>query len=133
MNWDTLMVSMEGDAIVVTTDHVHPEPLPRVGDVVRPWGACTIPGCKHGPCPAKLRAWGRYGQRYICAESGCEHVDCAPKRRAEEDQQPFGVPYHGPALPQHVVDIDGEPLGPSMRAVQDAEGNWRLAARDHGQ
>jgi hypothetical protein len=56
-------------------------------------------------------------------------MDCPPRLRAEEDRQPFGVPYRGPALPQHVVDMDSEPLGPPMRAVQDADGDWRLVPR----
>jgi hypothetical protein len=92
-------------------------------------GSCTIPGCRHDPCPAKLRAWGSYGQRYVCQEPGCPHMDCPPLLRATEDGQPFGVPYRGPALPQHVVDMDGKPLGPPMRAVQDADGDWRLVPR----
>jgi len=89
-------------------------------------GACTIPACRHDPCPAKLRAWAGYGQRYICTDPECEHLDCPPRLRAEEDHQPFGVRYDGPALPQHVVDMDGNPLGPPMVAVQDGAGRWRL-------
>ena len=89
-------------------------------------GACTIPACRHDPCPAKLRAWAGYGQRYICTDPECEHLDCPPRLRAEEDHQPFGVRYDGPALPQHVVDMDGKPLGPPMLAVQDGAGQWRL-------
>jgi hypothetical protein len=36
------------------------------------------------------------------------------------------VAYKGPTLPQHVVDMDGEPLGPLMVAVQDTGGQWSL-------
>jgi hypothetical protein len=80
-----------------------------------------------------LRAGANYGDRYICKESGCEHLDCPPRLRAEEDHQPFNVRYDGPALPQHVVDMDHVPLGPPLVAVQDAAGDWRLwpAAGDH--
>jgi hypothetical protein len=126
MNRGAMIVSLS-DGIVITTGHEHPEPRPVPGAVAKPWGACTIPGCTHQPpCPAKLRAWASYGRRYTCDEPGCTHRDCPPKRRAEEDHQPFGVPYKGPALPQHVVDTDHKPLGPAMVAVQDADGAWRL-------
>jgi hypothetical protein len=115
-----------GEKVVITDAPEHPEPPAVPGAVAPSWGACTIPGCRHDPCPAKLRAWAGYGQRYVCEEPGCPHRDCPPRLRAEEDRQPFGVPYRGPALPQHVVDMDGNPLGPAMVAVQDGEGQWRL-------
>jgi hypothetical protein len=115
-----------GDGIVTTDAPAHPEPRPVLGAVAKPWGSCTILGCRHDPCPAKLRAWAGYGRRYICEEAGCQHLDCPPRLRADEDRQPFGVSYKGPALPQHVVDTDGRPLGPPMVAVQDAEGQWTL-------
>jgi hypothetical protein len=92
------------------------------GAVAKPWNACTIPGCRHDPCPAELRAWAGYGRRYICEKPGCKHRDCPPKRRSEEDRQPFGVLYEGPALPQHVVDQSGETLAEPMVAVQDGAG-----------
>jgi hypothetical protein len=120
-----MFVSM-GDGIVTTDAPVHPEPRPVPGAVAKSWGTCTIPACRHDPCPAKLRAWAGYGRRYICDDADCVHRDCPPRRRADEDRQPFGVPYKGPALPQHVVDTDGRPLGPPMVAVQDAEGDWSL-------
>jgi len=121
-----MIVSMAGDGIVLTDGHEHPEPRPVPGAVARSWGACTIPACRHDPCPAKLRAWAGYGRRYTCKGPECGHRDCPPRLRAEEDQQPFGVRYDGPALPQHVVDMDGKPLGPPMLAVQDGAGQWRL-------
>ena len=99
------MVADLGDKVVVTDAPVHPEPRPVPGAVAKPWNACTIPGCTHGPCPAKLRAWASYGRRYMCQEDGCDHDGCPPHRRADEDHQLFGVLYDGPALPQHVVDI----------------------------
>ena len=126
MNSNAMIVSMSGDAIVSTDSHEHPEPRPVPGVVAKPWNACTIPGCSHGPCPAKLRAWAGYGQRYICADEDCDHRDCPPRRRSEEDFQPFGVRYDGPGLPQHVTDFDHNPLGAPMYAVQDPEGEWRL-------
>ncbi len=43
----------------------------------------------------------------MCDDAGCDHRDYLPRRRADEDRQPFGMPYKGPALPQHVVDMDG--------------------------
>jgi len=126
MERNAMMASL-GDATVVSSGHEHPEPRPVPGAVAKPWNACIIPGCTHDPpCPAKLRAWAGYGRRYLCEKPGCRHRDCPPKRRAEEDQQPFGVPYWGPALPQHVVDMEGVPLGPPMVAVQDGEGQWSL-------
>jgi hypothetical protein len=122
----TRFVSL-GDGIVTTLDVIHPEPRPVPGAVVKPWNACTIPGCTHNPpCPAKLRAWAGYGRRYVCERPRCRHRRCPAKRRADEDRQPFGVPYRGPALPQHVVDTEGKPLGPPMVAVQDAAGDWSL-------
>jgi hypothetical protein len=121
-----LSVSMAGDAIVRTTARVHPEPRPLLGAVARPWDSCTIPGCRHDPCPAKLRAWAGYGRRYICGQPGCPHRDCPARRRSDEDGQPFGLPYRGPALPQHVVRMDGTPLGSPMRAESAADGSWRL-------
>jgi hypothetical protein len=114
------------DGVVTATGPMHPEPRPVPGAVAKPWNACTIPGCDHGPCPAKLRAWAGYGRRYICADADCGHDDCPPRQRAEEDHQPFGVPYKGPALPQHVVDMDGNPLGAPMVAVKGEGGDWRL-------
>jgi len=125
MDRDTMFVSL-ADAIVISSGHEHPEPRPVLGAVARPWGACTIPGCRHRPCPAKLRAWARYGRRYICDDHDCDHDDCPPRRRATDDHQPFGVPYDGPALPQHVEGMDGAPLGAPMYAVRDAAGDWRL-------
>jgi hypothetical protein len=62
----------------------------------------------------------------MCEEAGCDHRDCPPRRRADQDHQPFGLPYKGPALPQHVVDMEGRPLGDRMVAVQDAAGQWSL-------
>ena len=115
-----------GDKVVITNATEHPEPPPVAGAVAKPWNACTIPGCRHDPCPAKLRAWASYGRRYICQEAECRHRDCPPRLRATEDQQPFGVPYKGPALPQHVVDMDGNPLGAPMYAVRDEAGEWSL-------
>jgi hypothetical protein len=121
-----------GEKVVVTDAPEHPEPRPVAGAVAKPWNACTIPGCDHGPCPAKLRAWASYGRRYMCDEPGCGHADCPPRRRAEEDHQPFGIAYRGPALPQHVVDMVGQPLGEPMVAVQDESGDWSLwPAGDH--
>ena len=115
-----------GEKVVITDAPVHPEPRPVPGAVARSWGACTIPGCTHGPCPAKLRAWAWYGRRYMCEDADCDHRDCPPRRRADEDRQPFGVFYDGPALPQHVVDLDGVPLGEPMIAVKDEAGEWSL-------
>jgi hypothetical protein len=66
----------------------------------------------------------------MCEEEGGDHRDCPPRRRAEEDRQPFGVPYDGPALPQHVVDMDGVPLGEPMIAVKDQAGEWGLWPAD---
>ncbi len=126
MNSNAMIVSMAGDAIVSTDVLEHPEPRPVPGAVAKPWNVCTIPGCRHGPCPAKLRTWARYGQRYICDDPDCAHRDCPPRRRADEDRQPFGVFYDGPALPQHVEDFDGTPLGAPMVAVRDTAGDWRL-------
>ena len=62
----------------------------------------------------------------MCEDDGCDHRDCPPRRRATDDHQPFGVPYKGPALPQHVVDMDGIPLGDPMVAVKDEAGEWSL-------
>ena len=115
-----------GDKVVVTDAPEHPEPSPVPGAVTQPWNACTIPDSTHGPCPAKLRAWASYGRRYICSDEGCAHDDCPARQRAEADHQPFGEPYKGPALPQHVVDFDGNPLGAPMFAVKDEAGEWRL-------
>ena len=115
-----------GDKVVVTDATEHPEPAPIPGAVAQPWNACIIPGCTHGPCPAKLRAWASYGRRYVCDDAECDHHVCPPRRRAEEDRQPFGVVYSGPALPQHVVDMDGTPLGEPMIAVKDEAGEWSL-------
>ena len=129
MKHERMIVSMAGDAIVITSGREHPEPRPLPGAIARPWNACTIPGCDHGPCPAKLRAWASYGQRYVCSEPGCLHHDCPPRQRAEEDGQPFGLPYDGPALPQHVIGLDGRPLGSPMQAIRDGDGTWRLVAR----
>lgn len=91
-----------GEKVVITDATEHPEPGPVPGAVAAPWNACTIPGCTHGPGPAKLRAWASYGRRYMCDDPGCEHQDCPPRRRATDDHQPFGVFYDGPSLPQHV-------------------------------
>ena len=121
-----MIVSMAGDAVVLTDSREHPEPRPVPGAVAPSWGACTITGCRHDPCPAKLRAWASYGQRYVCQEPELPAPRLPARRRAEEDRQPFGVPYRGPALPQHVVDMDGKPLDPAMVAVQDGEGQWRM-------
>ena len=129
MRSQTLFVSLHGGGIVFATGPDHPEPIPGPGVAAPSWNRCTIPACRHDPCPAKLRAWGRYGQRYICEESGCPHADCPPRLRAEEDGQPFGEPYDGPAHPQHVVDLDGRPLGAPMIAVKDADGEWHLVPR----
>jgi hypothetical protein len=112
--------------IVLTDAREHPEPRPVPGAVAKPWNACTIPGCVRLPCPAELRAWGGYGGRYICDDPDCDHHDCPPRCRATDDHQPFGVYYDGPALPQHVVDMDGNPLGPPLVAVRDAAGQWSL-------
>jgi hypothetical protein len=115
-----------GEKVVVTDAPEHPEPRPVPGVIAKSWGTCTIPGCTHGPCPAKLRAWASYGQRYMCDDAACDHAGCPPRRRAEDDHQPFGVPYVGPALPQHVVDMDGVPLGEPMVATRDEAGEWKL-------
>jgi hypothetical protein len=126
MNHENRAVNLE-DGSVLDGDARYREPIPAPDEVARPWNVCTIPGCTHSPaCPAKLRAWGWYGQRYICEEPGCPHEHCPPKRRAEDDQQPFGIPYKGPALPQHSVSWDGRPLGPRMRAIQDENVEWHL-------
>ena len=125
MNQHVMFADLE-NAVVVTDATEHPEPAPIPGASARPWNACTIPGCTHGPCPAKQRAWAGYGRRYMCEEAECDHAGCPPRRRADEDQQPFGVPYDGPALPQHVVDMDGVPLGEPMVAVKDDAGEWSL-------
>lgn len=119
-----------GEKVVIADAIEHPEPPPVPGAVATPWNACTIPGCTHGPCPAKLRAWADYGRRYICDDTDCDHRDCLPRKRANEDRQPFGVPYDGPALPQHVVDLDGVPLGAAMVAVLDGAREWRLLPAD---
>jgi hypothetical protein len=126
MNRNAMIVSMAGDAVVTTDAAEHPEPRPISGAVAKPWNACTIPGCSHGPCPAKLRAWAGYGRRYICDDPDCDHRACPPRLRADEDHQPFGVRYDGPALPQHVVDFDDNPLGPPLVAVRDEAGEWSL-------
>lgn len=126
MSRDAMIVSMAGEAIVHTDGHEHPEPRPVPGAVAKPWNACTIPGCTHQPCPAKLRAWAGYGRRYMCERYGCDHGDCPPRLRAVEDRQPFGVPYKGPAVPQHVVDTHGNALGAPMVAIQDEAGEWSL-------
>ena len=115
-----------GEKVVITDAPEHPEPRPVPGAVAKPWNACTIPGCSHGPCPAKLRAWASYGRRYMCEDAGCDHRDCPPRRRAEEDRQPFGVPYKGPALPQHVVDMDGVPWASRWWRCKDEAGEWSL-------
>ena len=121
-----------GEKVVITDALEHPEPAPVPGAVAQPWNACTIPGCTHGPCPAKLRAWASYGRRYMCEEAECDHRHCPSKLRADEDRQHFGVPYDGPALPQHVVDMDGVPLGEPMVAVKSETGEWSLwPAGDH--
>lgn len=62
----------------------------------------------------------------MCDEAECDHRDCPPRQRADEDCQPFGVVYVGPALPQHVVDMDRVPLGEPMVAVKDETGEWSL-------
>ena len=54
--------------------------------------------------------------------------DFAPRRTSS----PSACRYEGPALPQHVVDMDGKPLGPAMVAVQDANGDWRLVSAGGG-
>lgn len=126
----SLMVSMAGDATVVSAGSRHPEEPVNPGEVAPPWNACRIPDCRHDPCPAKLRAWAYYGQRYTCRKEDCDHRDCAARRRAQEDGQPFGIKYDGPALPQHVVTMDGAPLGPTMRAIKVADGSWRLMPTD---
>ena len=121
-----------GEKVVITDAPEHPEPRSVPGAIAKSWGTCTIPGCTHGPCPAKLRAWASYGRRYMCEEAECDHRDCPPRRRADEDHQPFAVPYKGPALPQHVVDMDGVPLGAPMVAVKNEAGEWSLwPAGDH--
>ncbi|MFO1541322.1 MAG: hypothetical protein ACKOTZ_12905, partial [Chloroflexota bacterium] len=77
-----------GDGVVHFDGLSSLEPLPVVGEVVPRWSKCVIPGCTHQPaCPAKLRAWGGYGGRYMCEKAGCKHRSCPPKRRAEEDRQ----------------------------------------------
>ena len=58
-----------GEKVVITDAPEHPEPRPIPGAVAQPWNACTIPGCTHGPCPAKLRAWASYGRRYMCEDA----------------------------------------------------------------
>jgi hypothetical protein len=126
MDRNDMIVSMGGDGIVITTAHEHPESRPVPGAVAKPWNACTIPGCPHQPCPAKLRAWAGYGRRYMCGDPDCDHVDCPPRRRSQHDHQPFGVPYVGPALPQHIVDRSGRPLGEPMIAVRTRLGPWTL-------
>ena len=115
-----------GEKVVITDAPEHPEPRPVPGAVAKSWGSCAIPDCTHAPCPAKLRAWAGYGRRYICSDEGCAHDDCPARRRAEADHQPFGEPYKGPALPQHVVDFDGNPLGEPMVAVKNETGEWSL-------
>ena len=50
MNGNTMFVSL-ADGVVISSGHEHPEPRPVPGAVVKPWNACTIPGCSHGPCP----------------------------------------------------------------------------------
>jgi hypothetical protein len=91
-----------------------------------PWNVCDVPDCEHNGCSAKLRAWGRYGRRYICEKPGCKHHNCAAKKRARADHQPFGQYYRGPALPQHTLLPDGRPAGPAMRAIEDPPGYWSL-------
>jgi hypothetical protein len=125
MSQYAMYVSLD-DGIVTADSREHPEPRPVPGAVAKSWGVCTIPGCPHDPCPAKLRAWAGYGRRYVCDVPACDHADCPPRRRADEDHQTFGVPYDGPALPQHVVDMDGVPLGEPMVAVKDEAGEWSL-------
>lgn len=125
-----VMLADLGEKVVITDAPVHPEPRPIPGVVSRPWNACTIPGCRHGPCPAKLRAWAWYGRRYMCDDADCDHRDCPPRRRAITDHQPFGIFYDGPALPQHVVDLDGVPLGEPMVAIKDEAGAWSLWPAD---
>jgi len=74
-----------GDGIVTTDAPVHPGPTLVPGAVAKSWGSCTIPGCRHDPCPAKLRAWAGYGDRYLSKEAGCDHRDAnqgAERRRA---------------------------------------------------
>lgn len=122
-----LFVNLDGG--IVHSDGPGLEPPIKPGQIAPAWNRCRIPNCKHDPCPAKLRAWGFYGRRYMCSTEGCTHEDCPGRRRAEEDGQPFGVFYDGPALPQHTIGPDGRPLGPPMRAVRDADGNWRLVRR----
>ena len=90
MNSIAMIVSLS-DGIVLTDGHEHPEPRPVPGADASSWGSSTIPGCKHDPCPAKLRAWAGYGRRSICDDPGCGHLDCPPRLRATEDHQPFGV------------------------------------------
>ena len=53
-----MFVSLAGDGIVYCDGRRHPEPLVGAGEVAPSWATCTIPGCRHDPCPAKLRAWG---------------------------------------------------------------------------
>ena len=118
-----------GEKVVITDAPEHPEPRPAPGAVARPWNACTIPCCTNGPCPAKLRAWASYGRRYMCEESDCDHRDCLPRRRAEDDRQPFGVGYVGPALPHPATlglrstmepDGDSAPRRDEVRPEADA-------------
>ena len=59
----------------------------------------------------------------MCDDAGCDHRDYLPRRRADEDRRAsFGMPYKGPALPQHVVDMDGPHLGKPMVAVKGEAG-----------
>lgn len=123
----SVMVVSIGDGVVHVDGLSSREPLPVVGEVAPPWSKCVIPDCTHSPaCPAKLRAWGGYGARYICSKEGCRHRSCPPKRRAEADRQVFNEPYKGPVLPSHTVGRDGKPLGPRLYAVRGADGQWRL-------
>ena len=125
-----IMVSMAGEGVVVSAGPIHPEESIEAGEVASPWNECHIPDCRHKPCPAKMRAWAWYGLRYVCRDEGCDHGDCAARRRADEDDQPFGVRYTGPALPQHTVTPDGKPLGAAMHAVKGSDGRWRLVPVD---
>ena len=104
---------------------------PSIDHGATPWNVCDTPGCQHNGCGPKMRAWGGYGNRYICMLPECEHADCRAMKRARADHQPFGIYYRGPALPQHTIYPDG-PRGPAMLAVEDPPGYWRLIPYTNG-
>ena len=114
-----------GEKVVITDATEHPEPRPVPGAVARPGTPAPSPAAPTVPVPPSCGP-GRATGAATCARTptattATAHPGGGPTRTTSPSASP-----KGPALPQHVVDMDGVPLGEPMVAVKDEAGEWSL-------